>query len=170
MLFFVWILGGSFFLFEMEFFPIKGRNFARIFFEKSCLRISKPYFLRRFMYKKYREIGVNFLEKLPFSIFLLSWAILNLLQAGLTDLSHDEAYYRLYALRLDWGYFDHPPMIALFVRMGLWLGGALGVRLMSVFAQVGCLFLLHEMVKNSRHSLGIGSEIAFRLAVLSIPL
>ncbi len=122
------------------------------------------------MYKKYREIAVNFLEKLPFSTFLLIWTILNLWQAGLTDLSHDEAYYRLYALRLDWGYFDHPPMIALFVRMGLWLGGALGVRLMSVFAQVGCLFLLHEIVKNNQKTLGIGSEIAFRLAVLSIPL
>jgi hypothetical protein len=37
----------------------------------------------------------------------------------------NEAYYYLYARHLDWGYFDHPPMVALVSRVGMaLLGGA----------------------------------------------
>ncbi|MBS1563116.1 MAG: glycosyltransferase family 39 protein [Bacteroidetes bacterium] len=39
------------------------------------------------------------------------------LPAGFTELNNDEAYYRLYALQLDWNYFDHPPMIAVLLKI-----------------------------------------------------
>ncbi|MDR7518499.1 MAG: glycosyltransferase family 39 protein [Armatimonadota bacterium] len=42
--------------------------------------------------------------------------------AASIPLFHDEAYYWLWARRLDWGYLDHPPMIAYLVRLGT-LGG-----------------------------------------------
>ncbi|MBQ8423556.1 MAG: hypothetical protein IJY36_04795 [Coprobacter sp.] len=49
---------------------------------------------------------------------LLVWWVLNLLQAAFTELAHDEAYYFIYAEKLDWGYFDHPPMTALLIALG----------------------------------------------------
>src|SRR5258706_5368501 len=37
--------------------------------------------------------------------------------AGITELNNDEVYYRLYALKLQWNYFDHPPMIAVMLKL-----------------------------------------------------
>lgn len=37
----------------------------------------------------------------------------------------NEAYYYLYARNLDWGYFDHPPMVALVAALGLKLAPGL---------------------------------------------
>lgn len=68
--------------------------------------------------------------------FLLAWLLLNLFQAAFTELDPDEAYYWLYSTDLDWGYFDHPPMVALLIRAGtLLLPGELGVRLFFVLLQ-----------------------------------
>ena len=50
-------------------------------------------------------------------IFYCAWFLLNLLQAGLTGLLDDEAYYWVYAQYPAWGYFDHPPMIAFWIRL-----------------------------------------------------
>ena len=70
-----------------------------------------------------------------------AWFVVNLLQSAFTQLSHDEAYYWVYAQYLDRGYFDHPPMVALFIKMGtLLFGGELGVRFVTAVAQ--CVTLL----------------------------
>ncbi|MEL6273847.1 MAG: glycosyltransferase family 39 protein, partial [Bacteroidota bacterium] len=52
-----------------------------------------------------------------------------MLQAALSPLDADEAYYWMYAHQLDWGYFDHPPAVAALIKFGMWLPGELGVRL-----------------------------------------
>lgn len=44
-------------------------------------------------------------------LLLLVTALLHLLVAGRIALSVDEAHYALYGLKLDWSYFDHPPMV-----------------------------------------------------------
>lgn len=65
------------------------------------------------------------------------WTLINLLQAGLTELDPDEAYYWMYSHALDWGYFDHPPAVAVLIRFGTALfTGELGVRLMTVLLLV----------------------------------
>ena len=62
-------------------------------------------------------------------LFYATWFLLGLLQALFTELQDDEAYYWVFAHYLDWGYFDHPPMIAVLIKMGTALfGGELGVR------------------------------------------
>lgn len=43
--------------------------------------------------------------------------IFKCLLAGVTELNNDEVYYRLYALKLQWNYFDHPPMIAVLLKL-----------------------------------------------------
>ena len=59
-----------------------------------------------------------------------------LVAAVLVPLAPDETYYWEWSRRLDLGYLDHPPAIALFVRAGTLALGAtpLGVRLGSVLA------------------------------------
>lgn len=44
-------------------------------------------------------------------LLLLASTLLHLLVAGRIALSVDEAHYALYGLKLDWSYFDHPPMV-----------------------------------------------------------
>ena len=64
-----------------------------------------------------------------FLIFLGLLLLLNLVQAYFTPLIYDETYYWYYAQNMAWGYFDHPPMVALMVKLSaLFFNGELGVR------------------------------------------
>lgn len=83
-------------------------------------------------------------------IFFLGLSLfLNLLQAHLTGLHPDEAYYWVYAQFLDWGYFDHPPMVALFIKAGYsLLNNPLGLRLFTVLSNTLSLYLLWLIVKK----------------------
>ena len=70
-------------------------------------------------------------------LFLLVWLLFNWLQAFLTELDPDEAYYWMYSKQLDWGYFDHPPMTALLIKVGYFIfQNELGVRLLFPLAQI----------------------------------
>ena len=69
-----------------------------------------------------------------FKWFLLFWCLINILQAAYTNLHFDEAYYWLYSTNLSWGYFDHPPMVALVGRIGDLLShSTLGLRIVPIF-------------------------------------
>ena len=99
--------------------------------------------------------------------FLSGWALLALVQATFTDLANDEAYYRVYSLNPDWGYFDHPPVVGLMIRAGNFLiSGEVGVRLMTILSQITALFLI------GRYLLPAGTETMKRyfLIVVLIPL
>lgn len=52
------------------------------------------------------------------ALWLGLWWLCNLIQAAATELANDEAYYQMFAEHLAWGYFDHPPITALLVRLG----------------------------------------------------
>ncbi|HUC70030.1 MAG TPA: glycosyltransferase family 39 protein [Stellaceae bacterium] len=58
---------------------------------------------------------------------------LRLALAASMPLAPDEAYYWTWSHALAAGYFDHPPMVALWIRAGTWLAGdtALGIRLLG---------------------------------------
>src|SRR5665647_2268018 len=82
--------------------------------------------------------------------FLIVWGGLNLLQAFLTPLNNDEAYYWMYSKYLDWGYFDHPPMIALMIKTGyLLFRDELGVRLLVVISEVFTLLIIWSLLDQS---------------------
>ncbi len=84
-----------------------------------------------------------------FLLFLGAFLLLNLLQSSFTQLIYDEAYYWYYSQNLSWGYFDHPPMVALFIWLGTSLfQGELGVRLISSLAQLGTILLVWGMIEN----------------------
>ncbi len=54
----------------------------------------------------------------PLVLFVLALTLARLLAGGLSGLSEDEAYYRLWGLNPAWGYFDHPPMVGWWVALG----------------------------------------------------
>ncbi|NUO00004.1 MAG: glycosyltransferase family 39 protein [Saprospiraceae bacterium] len=81
--------------------------------------------------------------KMLFGGFLAVWLLLNLVQGAFTELDPDEAYYWMYSQALDWGYFDHPPMIALMIRAGYaCFHNELGVRAVAILLQTGTFFFI----------------------------
>ena len=77
-------------------------------------------------------------------LLLLALTALRWVVAGLVPLAPDEAYYWIWSRALQPGYLDHPPMVALWIRLGTALAGdtALGVRLMGPLAGlIGSLML-----------------------------
>lgn len=81
-------------------------------------------------------------------VFLGIWFLINLIQAAFTGLHPDEAYYWIYSKFLDWGYFDHPPMVALYIKAGDWLmHNPLGLRLITVFTNTASILVLWHIVK-----------------------
>lgn len=45
------------------------------------------------------------------------FSIIKLILAFVSELGNDEAYYWLYSQYLQWNYFDHPPMVAVWIRL-----------------------------------------------------
>ncbi|MFD0861059.1 ArnT family glycosyltransferase [Sungkyunkwania multivorans] len=101
-------------------------------------------------------------------IFLGAMLIINLLQGLFTDLIFDEAYYWYFAQNLDWGYFDHPPMMALFIKIsGLIFGGELGVRFFAPFLFAGSIYLTWLLIDSPKRDENI---LLFCAIAVALPL
>lgn len=75
---------------------------------------------------------------------LIGLTILRLIMAATLPLTPDETYYFTWARHLQSGYLDHPPMVALWIRLGTVLFGhnPLGIRFLGpVSAAVGSWFM-----------------------------
>ena len=71
------------------------------------------------------------------ALFISILFILNIFQSITLPLIDDEAYYWVWSKHLDFGYFDHPPMIALFIKIGYFLvQGSLGIRMLSILSSL----------------------------------
>jgi hypothetical protein len=80
---------------------------------------------------------------------LLAWFIINLIQAYYTEVLSDEAYYGLYGKHLAWGYFDHPPMVALLIKVSsLFFDGNLGIRFMTVLLELFTLLFIWKIIDD----------------------
>lgn len=108
-------------------------------------------FLRICLDKKGEDMKhiASIIKNNRFTVLLVVWGMIDLLCAILCDIHADEAYYRLYGQYLDWGYFDHPPMVALmtFISDVLVPGTSivaknLSVRLMTVLLHMATAFLV----------------------------
>jgi len=114
------------------------------------------------MYNSYQQLNKKG------AIFIAVWCMVNVIQALFTELHFDEAYYSLFADHLAWGYFDHPPLIALLVRIGSELiGGSLGIRLVCIILLPFALWLFWESLPKQE---GKDSDpLFFLLIAASIP-
>lgn len=107
-------------------------------------------------------------------IFYSIWVLLGIVQAAFTEISSDEAYYWRYAQNLEWGYFDHPPAIAVLIKIGgLFFSGVFGVRLMILVLNTATIFLLEKLSAPKSiltYYLVISSLAVFHLGgMLAIP-
>jgi 4-amino-4-deoxy-L-arabinose transferase-like glycosyltransferase len=80
------------------------------------------------------------------SAALVGLTALRLAIAALVPLAPDEAYYWVWSRALAPGYPDHPPMVALWIRLGTTLAGngTLGVRLLAPLAMAVASLLLAD--------------------------
>ena len=66
-------------------------------------------------------------------VLIVVSGVLRLAFAWSVGPGNDEAYHALFAIHLDWSYFDHPPMMALIARLGMLLSdGRLSIGAMRV--------------------------------------
>src|ERR1700733_8373790 len=65
---------------------------------------------------------------------ILALVALRLVAAASTPITFDEAYYWMWSKHLAGGYYDHPPAVALVIRLGTLIAGdtEFGVRLVSI--------------------------------------
>lgn len=86
-----------------------------------------------------------------------------LLAAGAIHLTEDEAYYRLWAQHLQFGYYDHPPVIAWWIWLGEKIAGdtPLGVRLLPALATGLTTWLVGDLARK----LGASQATAARAAL-----
>ena len=109
----------------------------------------------------------SFFRKHHRFIFYASWIFLGLIQSRFTELQDDEAYYWVYSRFLDWGYFDHPPMIALLVKIGYAIfPNELGVRLFPLLLNVFSLLLIETLINKKNPFLFYA--IALSMAVIQL--
>ena len=101
-----------------------------------------------------REL-VNFVisqdRKRLFAFLLMLWLGMNFFQAIFTEIMTDETYYFLYGQNLAWGYFDHPPMVALMTWLSaLICKGNLSVRFVTVFMQFFTLVIIWKLIDEKK--------------------
>jgi len=67
-------------------------------------------------------------------LIVLALVALRLVAAAFTPITFDEAYYWMWSKHLAGGYYDHPPMVAIVIRLGTMIAGdtELGVRVVSI--------------------------------------
>ncbi|HEY9535038.1 MAG TPA: glycosyltransferase family 39 protein, partial [Mucilaginibacter sp.] len=96
-------------------------------------------------------------------VWLLSFVlIINIVQACCSALLNDEPYYWIYAQYLSWGYFDHPPMIALLIKLGGTIaGGEIGVRLFPLVLGSGTFYFICKIIAGETDG-----EVNFKLLAL----
>lgn len=114
----------------------------------------------------FKRISPNTLLCLIFGV----WWIINLLQAAFTELADDEAYYYLFSQSLELGYFDHPPMTALLVRMGSLLGGEFGIRLFFTILQPVYLYILYRVIKPDNEPTTHRDVVLFAVICAAMPI
>lgn len=76
--------------------------------------------------------------------------IVRIAVAMTAGLAEDEAYYWLWSRHLSPGYFDHPPMVAVWIRAGTEIFGqtALGIRAAALVSSVLASLLIYATAKS----------------------
>jgi len=92
-------------------------------------------------------MGISHKSKYQFVFFLFVFFLINFLQSYFTRLLEDEAYYWVWSKELAFGYFDHPPMVALWIKISdFFFKGELGVRFFSTISFSLMLYIIWKII------------------------
>ena len=89
---------------------------------------------------------MNFNKKI--GLLILFSSLLRLIVAGSLELGNDEVYYQAYVQHLQWSYFDHPPLVALLIRLStvnLYFQHELFIRLGSILCAAAGTWLIFKI-------------------------
>jgi len=77
---------------------------------------------------------------------VLALVAMRLAAATFTPITFDEAYYWMWSRHLAGGYYDHPPMVAVVIRLGTLIAGdtELGVRLVSILLALPMSWAMYQ--------------------------
>jgi hypothetical protein len=80
------------------------------------------------------------------ALIVTALVALRLVAAAWTPLTFDEAYYWIWSKNLAPGYYDHPPGVALVIRLGTMIAGntEFGVRLVSILLALPMSFAVYR--------------------------
>jgi 4-amino-4-deoxy-L-arabinose transferase-like glycosyltransferase len=80
------------------------------------------------------------------AVTVLALVALRLAAAAWTPLTFDESYYWMWSKHLAGGYYDHPPGVALVIRLGTMIAGdtEFGVRLVSILSALPMSFAVYR--------------------------
>jgi len=104
-----------------------------------------------------------------FNLFILGIVFINLIQSYFTPIIKDEAYYWRWSQDLDWGFFDHPPLVAFIIKLSsFFFADALGIRFITVLLNALMIKILWELipVKNKTHK---NSAFIFFIILMAMP-
>ncbi len=82
---------------------------------------------------------------------LLAGLLVRAVLAALVPPGFDEAYYGVYAFHPGWGYFDHPPLVAVTAGVGMWLTDLVHpftLRLGALVLFLGTALVLYQLVRE----------------------
>jgi hypothetical protein len=98
-----------------------------------------------------------------FWVLVLGLTVFRLAVAGLFGLGADESHYAMYARRLAWGYFDHPPMVGFLAALTGWGGrSSFLLRLGPIVCWLASMVILRDLARRL-----YGDErVAFRAALV----
>jgi len=97
---------------------------------------------------------LNYQRKILLLIIIST--LVRLIIASTIELGNDEVYYWSYALKLQWNYFDHPPIVGWLIRLttaNLLLHSELFVRLGAIISSAVCTLLIFNIgtiINNGR--------------------
>ncbi|WP_165915719.1 ArnT family glycosyltransferase [Tenacibaculum skagerrakense] len=85
-----------------------------------------------------------------FLFFGIALFFVNIIQGFTTELISDEAYYWTYSNELSWGYFDHPPMVAIWIAISklFFSSGELSVRFFSSITLPLTFYIVWLLINN----------------------
>ncbi len=105
-------------------------------------------------------------ENTKITWFALAWFLINLVQSYFTEILEDEAYYWVYSEFPAWGYFDHPPMIAMLIKLGsMIIPGELGVRLFPSLLGAATIMIIYQLIPKGNKDPGL-----FIICMLAVTL
>lgn len=117
---------------------------------------------------------INVFKKYHRTLFYSAWLLINIIQAGYTELFDDEAYYWIYSRFPEWGYFDHPPMVALLIKAGYAiLHNELGVRLFIILLNTATIFIIEQLTAKKNpllfYAIAVSVGIAHLGGMIAVP-